>query len=86
MIAIYVRLSIEDDESNSIENQIREGRDYANLNNYNEDSIKIYNEGLGVKGSTPIEERPALSKMMNDIKKNVAVVGYINTYAVIMIR
>ena len=76
MIAIYVRLSIEDDESNSIENQIREGRDYANLNNYNEDSIKIYNEGLGVKGSTPIEERPALSKMMNDIKSGLIKIVY----------
>lgn len=71
MVGIYVRLSVEDDDSNSIENQIREGKRYAHLNGYDDTQIKIYNEGEGVKGSTPIKDRPALNEMMNDIKSGL---------------
>lgn len=68
MIAIYSRLSIEDEDSNSIENQQREGLQYAKLNGLKKEQIFYYNEGDGIKGSDPLEKRPALSSMMKDIK------------------
>lgn len=68
MIAIYVRLSKEEEESSSISNQIREGTQYAKLNGYTQDQIRIYNEGEGLKGSTPIEKRPALNNLIKDVK------------------
>ncbi|HMC01558.1 MAG TPA: recombinase family protein, partial [Flavobacteriaceae bacterium] len=69
MIAIYTRLSIDDDESNSIKNQKKEGKAYAKLNGYKEHQILYYDEGEGVKGSAPVDKRKALSLMMSDIKK-----------------
>ncbi|WP_339875256.1 recombinase family protein [Olleya marilimosa] len=71
MIAIYVRLSKQDDESNSVQNQIREGKEYAKLNGYPEEQIQIYNEGEGLKGSTPIKKRPALNKLVNDVESGI---------------
>jgi DNA invertase Pin-like site-specific DNA recombinase len=68
MLAIYARLSNEDEESNSIDNQIKEGKAYASLNSYKESDVIIYDEGEGVKGSTPIDNRPELLRMVNDIK------------------
>jgi site-specific DNA recombinase len=67
MFAIYARLSKDDDDSNSIENQIKEGYQYAHLNNITDDKIFVYDEGDGVKGSDPIEKRPELQKLMKDI-------------------
>lgn len=77
MLAIYTRLSINDDESNSIENQIREGKEYAYLNGIKEDQIFIYNEGEGVKGSQPINERPELNKLLDDIKNGKISILYV---------
>jgi site-specific DNA recombinase len=67
-LAIYTRLSKDDDDSNSIDNQKREGLEYARLNNKQDSEIFYYDEGEGLKGSTPIEDRPALQNMMKDIK------------------
>ncbi|WP_300024987.1 recombinase family protein [uncultured Maribacter sp.] len=64
MLAIYVRLSQNDDDSNSIENQIREGKEYANSKNL---SYKIYNEGKGISGTNDIADRPELDKLIKDI-------------------
>ncbi|WP_435416639.1 recombinase family protein [Polaribacter aestuariivivens] len=71
MIGIYARLSKEDEDSSSVENQIREGKEYANLNGYNELQTIIYNEGAGLKGSTPIAERPELKRLIKDIKSGI---------------
>ena len=77
MIGIYVRLSKEDDDSNSIKNQIREGKQYAKLNGYNDDQIIIYNEGEGLKGSTPIKKRPALTQLINDVESDIITLIYV---------
>ena len=58
MLAIYTRLSREDSESSSIENQLREGKSFAKDNSFND--IKIYNEGEGVSGGADIKDRPKL--------------------------
>ncbi|GAA4282290.1 recombinase family protein [Gaetbulibacter aestuarii] len=71
MIGIYVRLSVDDEDSNSIENQISEGKKYARLNDFDDSEVKIYNEGVGIKGSTPIEKRPALKDLMVDVKSGL---------------
>ncbi|OCK42240.1 hypothetical protein BA195_11490 [Tenacibaculum soleae] len=76
MLAIYTRLSVEDDENNSIENQINEGTHYA-VNNGFKDNFKIYNEGEGVKGSTTIKKRPKLSLLIEDIKKGDISIIYV---------
>ncbi|WP_242084994.1 recombinase family protein [Aestuariivivens sediminis] len=68
MLGIYTRLSIDDDESNSLDNQKREGIAYGRKNDLDNSQIFIYEEEKGVKGSAPIEERPALLSMVNDIK------------------
>lgn len=46
MLGIYTRLSKQDEESNSINNQLREGKQFATDFHYSD--IKIYNEGEGV--------------------------------------
>lgn len=71
MLAIYTRLSQEDDNSNSIENQIREGKSYAAKCNM---PFQIYNEGQGVSGRNEIKDRPKLDQLMKDMK-----VGNIST-------
>ncbi|MFX0557127.1 recombinase family protein [Maribacter sp. CXY002] len=65
MLAIYTRLSVNDEESNSLENQIREGRDFAKANGFKK--LEIYNEGHGISGGADIKDRPELDKMMRDI-------------------
>jgi site-specific DNA recombinase len=62
MIAIYVRLSREDDESNSIDNQKREGKAFAKS-----EPFEIYNEGQGVSGRNEIKDRPELLRLMSDM-------------------
>ncbi len=65
MLGIYTRLSQEEEESSSIENQIKEGKAFARLHNF--DDLEIYNEGEGVSGSLDIEGRPILSTLVKDI-------------------
>jgi site-specific DNA recombinase len=68
MLAIYTRLSREDSESTSIENQLREGKSFAKDNGFND--IHIYNEGQGVSGGAEIKDRPQLFKLLQDISDN----------------
>jgi len=68
MLGIIVRLSKEDESSNSIDNQIREGQDFAKTNNEN---YLLYNEGEGVSGGLPIEKRPIIQKLIDDIEKKI---------------
>ena len=68
MLAIYTRLSREDSESTSIENQLREGKSFAKDNGFND--IKIYNEGQGISGAAEIKHRPQLFKLLQDIRDN----------------
>ena len=65
MLAIYTRLSREDLESSSIDNQIREGKQFAKDNGFK--AYKIYNEGQGVSGGADIKDRPQLFKLLQDI-------------------
>ena len=76
MLAIYTRLSKEDNESSSINNQIREGNEFATKHNFNS---KIYNEGEGVSGGAEIKDRPQLSKLLQDIRgKDIKAVWFRN--------
>lgn len=68
MLGIYVRLSREDEESTSIENQLREGKEFAKLNNYKE--IKFFNEGEGISGTLDIEHRPEFKRLLNSVILN----------------
>lgn len=63
MIAIYTRLSKQDDQSNSIANQLREGQAFANGRLYTH-----YNEGEGISGGAKKEDRPELMRLLNDIE------------------
>ena len=65
MLAIYTRLSKEDADSTSIENQLREGKSFAKDNGFND--IKIYNEGEGISGGAKIKDRPKLDSLIKDI-------------------
>lgn len=67
MLGIYTRLSREDEESNSIANQQREGKEIAKLKCFAK--YELYDEGMGVSGTLDIDQRPVLSKLLNDIKK-----------------
>ena len=68
MLGIYTRLSREDEASNSIKNQLREGKQFAKENNLD---FKHYNEGEGISGGADIEVRPALKELMGDIEAGV---------------
>lgn len=51
MLAIYTRLSREDEDSNSIGNQIKEGKLFAKEMKF--DNFKVYDEGqviFGIQG------------------------------------
>jgi len=67
MLGIYTRLSREDDKSTSIENQLREGKEFADSKHFN--SYWVYNEGEGSSGTLNIEKRPQLFALVNDVKK-----------------
>jgi site-specific DNA recombinase len=76
MLAIYTRLSQEDDENNSINNQIREGKAFAKKANL---PFEIYNEGEGVSGWADIKDRPVLDKLIKDIATdNITAVWFRN--------
>lgn len=66
MLAIYTRLSVEDPKRNSssIKNQKREGKAFAKKHNL---EYKIYDEGEGVSGAKPLDKRPILAQLMNDV-------------------
>lgn len=65
-IGIYVRVSTQEQFKNglSIEDQIRRGIKFCELNKY---KYEIYNEG-GVSGFLKIQERPQLNKLINKVK------------------
>ncbi|PRX54416.1 recombinase family protein [Flagellimonas meridianipacifica] len=65
MLAIYTRLSREDDESNSLENQLREGKEFASRQDL---SYEHYNEGMGISGQADISDRPELERLFKDIR------------------
>ncbi len=64
MLGIYIRLSREDEESNSLENQLREGKSFAKKYKL---PYEVYNEGQGISGRSDIKDRPQLDKLMRDI-------------------
>ncbi|KPH11697.1 recombinase family protein [Chryseobacterium sp. ERMR1:04] len=65
MLAIYARLSQDKgDNLSSIENQIHFGKEYAKKLNL---SYKIYQD-VGVSGTLPIEKRPELFRLIEDIE------------------
>lgn len=65
MLGIYLRLSIEDEESNSIDNQLREGLAFAKKHHLKH---KIYNEGKGVSGASALIARPVFKELLDDIE------------------
>lgn len=69
MLGIYTRLSREDVKSASIQNQKREGIEFAKNKNFK--SYHIYNEGEGVSGTLDLDNRPQLFELISDIKKGV---------------
>jgi len=66
MLGIYTRLSKEDEESNSINNQLREGKRFAKKLKFD---FNVYNEGEGVSGTLDIVDRPQLLKLITDIEE-----------------
>ncbi|WP_298347916.1 recombinase family protein [uncultured Dokdonia sp.] len=68
MLAIYTRLSREDDSSSSIKNQMREGKTFAQKNGFKE--FEFYNEGEGVSGTSELTEREELGRLIQDILDN----------------
>jgi len=66
MLAVYLRLSKEDDDSNSINNQRRESLEYINKNNIK--NFQEYNEGEGLSGTKDETEREQLNQLMKDIE------------------
>jgi DNA recombinase, putative len=70
-VAVYIRVSTEDQENRSTyENQMNVIERY--IENRNE-SLELAGEeyvykDLGVSGASPIEERPALSQLKNDLQ------------------
>lgn len=64
MLAIYTRLSVENEDSASIENQLREGKEFAKNKGL---SYQIYNEGEGISGTLDLKDRPELNKLIGDI-------------------
>jgi len=66
MLAIYTRLSKEDEASNSIKNQLNEGKSFAESNLL---EYKIYNEGEGISGGASVIDRPKLKQLIQDINQ-----------------
>lgn len=64
MLGIYTRLSVEDGASNSIKNQLFEGKAFAKKNGL---SYQVYNEGEGISGGAEIKDRPQLFRLLQDI-------------------
>jgi len=64
MLGIYLRLSREDDKSNSIKNQLIEAEKFAKSKKL---KYKVYNEGEGLSGKLELEDRPQLKALYEDI-------------------
>lgn len=62
MLAIYARLSREDKESKSIENQIKSGKEFAASLNLD---YKVYKDD-GISGTSKIKDRPGFEKLIED--------------------
>ncbi|WP_452226434.1 recombinase family protein [Lacinutrix cladophorae] len=75
MLAIYTRLSRENDDSTSIENQIREGKEFAKSNGFGDD-FRIYDEGQGISGGLELYKRPKLEEMLSDMKDGLVEAVY----------
>ena len=73
MLGIYIRRSVESEESDSIANQLREGKAFADNKGLR---YKLYDEGEGISGAAPLSERPALAHLLRDIKKKRIEVMY----------
>ncbi len=65
MLGIYVRLSQVDDSSNSIENQLRQGKEFAKNNNL---EFEIFNEGQGLSGGLGEDGRPELKRLLDSVR------------------
>lgn len=74
MLAIYTRLSKEDETSNSLDNQLREGKEFARIHNFQD--VEIYNEGEGISGGAKLEDRPELFRLLQDIRSNKITVAW----------
>lgn len=68
MLAIYTRLSKEDNKSTSINNQQREGIKFASKL---KTPYKVYNEREGISGGAKIKDRPQLFLLLQDIRHNL---------------
>ena len=66
-LAVYLRLSKEDDDSNSIKNQRRESLEYINKKQIQ--TFEEYNEGEGKSGTKDEKKRPELNRLMKDIER-----------------
>lgn len=66
MLAIYTRLSRQDIDSSSIENQKAEGILFAEKLKFKD--YKIYDEGEGISGGAEIKDRPQLFELLQDIR------------------
>jgi len=75
MLAIYLRLSRESDDSMSIENQRREAIKFAKENGF-DDYFRIYNEGEGLSGGLELYKRPKFQEMLNDMRSNLITAVY----------
>ncbi|WP_410503886.1 recombinase family protein [Nonlabens sp. YIK11] len=68
---MYTRLSKEDADSNSINNQLRTGKLFFKDLGIDESKIKVYNEGEGISGGAEIEDRPQLQQLILDIQNGL---------------
>jgi len=64
MLGIYVRLSKVDEDSNSIQNQLRQGIKFAEDNGI---EYEVYNEGEGLSGGLDETGRPQLNRLLKDV-------------------
>ena len=67
MLAIYTRLSKEDKDSTSIQNQLREGKSFAKDKGFT--NYIIYNEGEGISGGAEVKDRPQLFQLLQDFRE-----------------
>lgn len=67
MLGIYARLSREDHDAKSIENQVKSGIDFANRENL---QYKIYKDD-GLSGTLTIDKRPNFNILLDDITEGV---------------
>ncbi|PHN99908.1 hypothetical protein CSC82_31560, partial [Rhodobacteraceae bacterium 4F10] len=65
MLGIYARISREEDnESKSVENQVKAGKLFADSQKLN---FKVYSD-INISGTLDIKNRPEFLSLINDIK------------------